>query len=299
MGMGGWLRAEGMDDAKLSWSPDRGFVLSVDTNRAPVVLRFKAMPLPADGTVELCSGVELDRIALMFKAEVEVAGEPGMLLGCTVKLVDPDKTSALALSGEIEDTETGDVTPLELTLPVAIPKDAPKAGGPRPDNMDEDELDWQDETTLDEIVLPPPPKRPAGSGQSQEPGAKGYERLLAALAAMDDDDELELDDAPEASESVVAKPPPPPPPPADPDDQSLGADAEARGFLELLVRAESLELEEGASLDALLDGTKRILKARGTFESKAGQLSNWLLDQDSVADLYIGDEELASLLEQW
>jgi hypothetical protein len=28
-------------------------------------------------------------------------------------------------------------------------------------------------------------------------------------------------------------------------------------------------------------------------------LSEWLLDQESVADLFIGDDDLAEILEQW
>ncbi|MEN0068451.1 MAG: hypothetical protein AAGA48_40395 [Myxococcota bacterium] len=284
-----------MENAKLSWFPDRGFVLETETAKPPISLKFMEMPLPADGTAELREGVALDRLDLMFKAQVELQGEPGLLLGCTVTLVDQDAGTAVTLSGEIEDTETGDVTALEATLKVQVPSEAPKSGGPRPPKMDEDELDWQDETTLDEIVLPTPPKRaPAAEKAGKEPGTRGLERLLAALASMDDDDE------PEASSEAPPEPAPrPPPPPADPDDQSMGADDEARGFLELLIRGDSLELEEGAELDGLMEGTKRILQGRGTPEAKATQLSGWLLDQDSVADLYIGDEELASLLAQW
>jgi len=285
-----------MDNVELSWSADRGFVLRAEAMQGPVVLNFTDMPLPADGTIELREGVTLDPLDLMFKAVIDQRGEPGLLLGCTVHLVEEGGASALKLAAEVEDTETGDVSKLELSLAVEVPAEAPEKGGPRPAKMDEDELDWNDETTLDEIVAPPAVAKTPAPGR-REPGTRGLEKLLAALASMDDDDD-ELDDLEDEPDKPVA-PPPPPAPPADPDDQSMGADDEARGFLELLLKAESLQLEDGASVGSLLEGTKRILAGRGGPETKAAALSSWLLDQDSVADLFIADEELASLLEQW
>ncbi len=282
-----------MNNVELSWFPDRGFVLMAEATHETVALTFTEMPLPADGTKELREGVTLDPLDLMFKAVIDQSGEPGLLLGCTVKLVDEAGAQALELAAEVEDTETGDVSSLQLSLTVKVPAEAPEAGGPRPAKMDEDELDWHDETTLDEIVVPPAVKKAAAvPAKAKEPGTRGLEKLLAALASMDDDDDLEDLDEPSPA-------PPPPPPPADPNDQSLGADDEARGFLDLLVTGDSLELEEGAALSSLVDGTKRILAGRGSAETKARALSKWLLDQDSVADLFIDDEELASLLDRW
>ncbi|MEO0602859.1 MAG: hypothetical protein AAF211_15570, partial [Myxococcota bacterium] len=267
-----------MNNVELSWSPDRGFLLKAEASKGPLALTFTEMPLPADGTVELREGVQLDPLDLMFKAVIDQQGEPGLLLGCTVQLVDADGASSLQLSAEVEDTETGDISTVALSLTVKVPSEAPESGGPRPAKMDEDELDWNDETTLDEIVVPPAVKKAAAAPKAKEPGTRGLEKLLAALASMDDDGD-DLDDEDETTEAVPKSPPPPPPEPvapSDPDDQSLGADDEARGFLELLIRGDSLELEDGAGLDTLIDGTKRILAGRGSAEAKAGRLSNWL-----------------------
>ena len=65
------------------------------------------------------------------------------------------------------------------------------------------------------------------------------------------------------------------------------------------LKMAGLELEDDAKLDALVGGTATILASRGGPEAQAARLSEWLLDQDSVADLYMADEDLAQLLEQW
>ena len=43
----------------------------------------------------------------------------------------------------------------------------------------------------------------------------------------------------------------------------------------------------------------RILAGPAGPERKARSLSKWLMDQPSVAELYVDDDELASILDQW
>ena len=62
---------------------------------------------------------------------------------------------------------------------------------------------------------------------------------------------------------------------------------------------EALEIEDGHELAELVDGTVDVLAMRVPTEVQAGQLSEWLLEQDAVADLFVDDEELGTLLEQW
>ena len=80
-------------------------------------------------------------------------------------------------------------------------------------------------------------------------------------------------------------------------DGLMSADEEARQFLQLLVNREDLELEE-ESVESLLDASE-ILQSPASATRMASMLSEWLLDQDAVADLYIDDESLAELLSQW
>ena len=67
----------------------------------------------------------------------------------------------------------------------------------------------------------------------------------------------------------------------------------------MLIQAEDLELEEGFSVDDLVAGAAPIVAGMKPSGQKATALSEWLFQQDSVAELYMDDESLASLLEQW
>jgi hypothetical protein len=224
--------------------------------------------------------------------------------------------------------ETGDILPVRVSVVIALPEGAPASGGPRPAPMDEDELDFEDETTLEQLVVnapetpskdfdeedrlgPPPsgrsrlaPEKPAADKGGSE---KGFQALLKALARLDDDEDDEPPSA-EVERPAPARnaPPPPRPPteedeeaPADGNDQLLGQDGEARSLLEILVNGDHLELEGDAEVDGLVPGVAKILALPLPSEAKATRLSTWLLAQDEVADLFIGDEDLAEILERW
>ena len=131
---------------------------------------------------------------------------------------------------------------------------------------------------------------------------KGLQALLEALARLDDDEEdHDEPPAPSGDEGSEAEPASEPAgdAPDEPDDQSIGAEEEARGLLELLVRQENLEIVDDADLGDLVEGVTRILALPLSPEAKATKLSAWLLEREEVADLYIGDEDLAGLLERW
>lgn len=71
------------------------------------------------------------------------------------------------------------------------------------------------------------------------------------------------------------------------------SERELKGLLKQLIGQEQLELEVGANLDQLC---MRLCEALGEVRSakaKARIISDWLLDQDEVVDLYLDDEELA------
>lgn len=86
----------------------------------------------------------------------------------------------------------------------------------------------------------------------------------------------------------------------DEEDDSPGDDIEhAVNFLQILVNREGLALEPGFTVKDLAAGAAPILMSQAPAERMASQLSNWLLSQDSVEELYIDDESLESLLEQW
>jgi hypothetical protein len=82
-------------------------------------------------------------------------------------------------------------------------------------------------------------------------------------------------------------------------DQSLSEDAEARALLDLLIGREALELEEDGTVSMLVPGAASLLALETSSDHKARAFSSWLLEEPAVADLYIDDEALAALLEQW
>jgi hypothetical protein len=293
-----------MDSCTLHWYADRGFELDVDVSNDETTLRMMGVPVPADGTIELAQGVELDRLDILFKSQVDIEGGPGQLHEASVQLQGTDK---LVLDAKLEDVETGDIVPLKVTLPVALPDGAPEAGGPKPDPTNEDELDWEDETTLEKMVLQPPEVEAAAAastGKPPPPASGGFQALLRALVDGPDDDDLTQEEPEPLPEPV--KPLPEgldlasdDEEPASAVDQSMSAEEEAKGLLTLLVNGDHLELEDDHEVDELAPGAAEILALPISGESKAPRLSEWLLEQPAVADLFIGDDDLAEILDQW
>ncbi|MEQ1567223.1 MAG: hypothetical protein ABMA64_16400, partial [Myxococcota bacterium] len=145
-----------MSTGTLHWYQDRGFVLDVEAAEEDVALRLDAVPVPADGTLELRAGVKLDRLDILFKASIEIQGEPAQLHEARIQLVTDGGRFVLEIDAQCEDVETGDIVPLRLTVPIEVPSGAPEKDGPRPVPTDEDDLDWEDDNTLEQLVVNAP-----------------------------------------------------------------------------------------------------------------------------------------------
>lgn len=297
-----------MSGCYLHWFADRGFALDLDATSDGMGLRLANVPINADGTDELGAGVELDRLEILFKAQVDVDGEPGQLVEAQVQL----EGSQLLFTAKVEDVETGEILDFKSQHAVLLPSGVPASGGPRPETATEDDLDWEDDTTLEKMIMGAPEATPTSDQTDPEAvGPGGMQALLKALFEVDKAktegrDPLSLpNEAPaeEAPPPVIEEPIIPPTPipvaPPEPEDQQIGEDQAARMFLQILVEQEGLEMEEDATLDALVSGTATILASRGGPDIQAARLSEWLLEQDAVADLFLADEDLAQLLEQW
>ncbi len=295
-----------MSEGRLDWDAERGFRLTLHASSSEAVVRIDDMPVPADGTVELAAApVALDRLEVLFKAVVEIEGQPGQIRSATVQLVGDD----LVLEAEVEDAETGDVLPFSARLGVALAANVPAAGGPRPGPLDEDSLDWDDDTTMERLFGG---KEDGGPVPKVTVRKGGIESLLQAISRLDendseggadDEEEDDLDDGDEFDESE------------DPEEAMLseydtdeppvrkskvsGANSEALELLRMLVQREGVILQAGVGPEALADGVAAVLARRGSAEKKAEALSAWLMAQDAVEDVFIDDEELASVLERW
>jgi len=303
-----------MDSCTLHWYADRGFELDVDVSTDEMTLRMMAVPVPADGTIELSEGVELDRLEILFKSQVDIEGVPGQVHEATVRLKGDD---CLVLTAKLEDVETGDIMPLTRELPLVLPDGVPEQGGPKPQPTNEDDLDWEDETTIEKMVVQPPEvEAVAGASvpppaEPEPPSSAGLQALLKALVEGPDEeltDEVEVDDLPppvkplpEGLEAGLAAELGASAEPAEPEpgDQSMTAEGEAKSLLDLLIRGEHLELEEGHTSAELAPGAADILGLPISPDNIAPRLSEWILEQPAVADLYIGDEDLAVILSQW
>ncbi|MCB9686973.1 MAG: hypothetical protein H6735_18180 [Alphaproteobacteria bacterium] len=295
-----------MGSAQLRWTSDRGFEVDVEVSDDEVALRLLAVPVPADGTLELEQGVDLDRLDILFKAFVEIQGESAQLQDARLKLLrDPDGMF-LEIDARCEDMETGETVPWIARVEVQLPPGVPEKGGPKPMPTNEDDLDWEDETTLERLVVSGPetpvdPERTARPRSKEEGAQTGLQALLKALSSLDDEDEpSEITEEP--SEELPRPIPEPVEEPSEElegDDQSMGAVGEARSLLKLLIDGDHLELEDDGDLDALAEGVVEILALPWSAERKAHRLSEWLLAQDGVADLYIGDDDLAEILDRW
>jgi hypothetical protein len=305
------LPAVSMRTGTLSWYADRGFELDVEASDQDVALRLAAVPIPADGTDELRAGVDLDRLDILFKASVEIQGETAQIQDARITLVTEDGADLLSLDAKCEDVETGDIIPVRMTVPIQVPDGVPASGGPRPIPTNEDDLDWEDETTLEQMVVNAPEAPSADEIDEVRPAAsgKGLQALLKALANIDEEDEdepsAEVDEAESEGVADEAALPRARVLPADEiteaegPDQSLGAEGEARSLLELLVNSDHLELDGDAEVDGMVAGVAEILALPLSHESKATRLSSWLLEQEQVADLFIDDDDLAEILERW
>lgn len=287
--------------ATLKWFADRGFELDLAADLEDIQLRFAAVPVPADGTRELAEGVELNKIDVLFKCQAAIDGAPAQLQDATVAVSD----GKLKLEAGLEDVENGLLYPLEAELDCVIPPGPPEAGGPRNVSPDEDEIDWGDETTFEVLAGDVPdaallteesePEELPPAAPSAEPpdDASGLAKLLSALKNLDDDEEPEGEPLPPLPDEPEA------PLPTSGGDQKMSAVEEAKFLLELLIKRDELELEEDFEVDALAPGASRILTGRVGYEAMAQQLSEWLLEQDAVADLFVDDETLAQLLAEW
>ena len=71
------------------------------------------------------------------------------------------------------------------------------------------------------------------------------------------------------------------------------AEREIKGLLKQLIGQEQLELAEGADLDPLCMRLAEVLAETRSAKAKARIMSEWLLDQPEVEDLYLDDDELA------
>lgn len=292
-----------MGTATLSWFADRGFELTTELANDEISLRFESVPVPADGLGELREGVELNNLDVLFKAVVEIEGQLGQVHEASVKLLDRGGAPMIALDAKCEDVETGDIVPFEMEVAIELPAGVPEAGGPRPERMTEDDLDFEDDTTLEKFGMggpqPVPVPAPEGGEGGEPAGTQGFKRLFAAIVGDGAALPMEEGNAPPTDPGAASDPGAATEVEREPGDQSMGASEEARGLLQYLIRGEHLELEEGEELEALVPGTVPILGGRLSSEAKASKLGAWLLDHPSVADLYIGDEDLAAIIDQW
>ncbi len=302
--------------ATLTWLADRGFELDLTADLEDIQLRFAALPVPADGTVELAEGVDLNKLDILFKCQAAIDGVPAQLQEARVAVRD----GKLVLDAKLEDVENGLLYPLEAEILVDLPPGVPESGGPRNESPDEDDLDWGDETTFEAIagdvpdaaLLTEEREKPVEEQPPEEEvPPKGLQALLQALKNLDDEEAEPAapvtDDDPH-EEAPLPQGAQTPNSPGDGqtladgtklEDQKMGPVGEAISLIELLIRREDLELEEDHEPAELGEGTAAILATPTSYDSKAATLSEWLLDQPAVADLFLDDETLAQILSQW
>ncbi len=287
------MTGEPTPGATLHWDARQGFLLDLHAHEGEsgILITMGGVPVPADGTVELQGGVELDKLEILFKADVDFSGAPGQLHSARIQAQRSGEVLDLAVT--VEDAETGSHRELAVQLPLQIQGDPPAAGGPRAEAATEDELDWDDETTFERMFSDVAPEievksTPEGSG---DPGSadRGFAALLQALVS-----EAPVEETAPAQESERQEPPP------DLARLDLTGVGEARELLGFLVEQEQLELEEGADMRPLCEAVAPHLMARrGSWDQKAAAISKAILDHDSVEELYMDDDSLAELLERW
>jgi hypothetical protein len=290
-------------DCTLTWTPEEGFVMDAAASSPEVEVSLKGVSVPADGTAELGQGVALHRLDVLFKGEAVVDGAMGQIQDASVRY----EGEHLVLDVRVEEVESGEVLVEQFRAKCVMPEGVPASGGPRPVSIDEDELDWEDEETLEQMVMSPPapkstseleeeedPAPQKGEGVDAEPSgasdvtvsqeeegqapASGMNRLLRALLNVGDEDEEEE---------------------KGPDDQTMGLKEQGLGFLRILLAQDALEIEEGHEVGEIAEGVGLILSKDTSSEVLAETLSNWLLEQPAVGDLFVGDEDLEAMLDQW
>lgn len=72
----------------------------------------------------------------------------------------------------------------------------------------------------------------------------------------------------------------------------------AQALIEQLVQRKMLELQGNTDPSSLTAGITQVLTSQADLRQRASALAQWLMGQDSVAELYASDEELASLMQQ-
>lgn len=292
--------------ASLSYSAQGGIKLDLDGTIDGISVRFMGVSVPAEGLAALRKApVALFEMDLLFSTHIDLGDAPGQLHTGAVQ-IDGD---ALVLSGELEDAETGQSSQWKARFALQLDGSVPEEGGTVLDEPAEDAFDFDDDE--DDMAMPKGEgggmeallrtlmKTPPGAGDDDfdEPS----DEALAALESEEGEDEDDDEDDTGMSSQLLAA--------------ILGASSvepeaasqahhdddltHAVNFLQLLVDREGLELEEGASLEALAEGAAPIILSEGRADKRATQLSNWLLDQPGVEELYIDDESLEGLLDQW
>ena len=306
--------------SRLRWYPERGFELDLNAVVGEISIVLVAVPVPADGTRELRGDpLELDKLEILFKAQIDVSGAPGQLAEATVQFQGDGASEVVVLEAVVEDAESGQTSSIKVSVPVVVPPQAPPSGGPRPKPADEADLDWDDDDTFEAMFKDPltqedplpvaaRPSREhdddAGPPPGDTPKPDGFDRLFKALLSADLEPVSSDDAAPPATDSdeapgpsllaaLLADDPPM-------DSAAMSDDpADARGLLGFLVEREQLELEPDHEVDELVAGAAPILASPKPPSARAAALSEWLFDQDAVAELYIDDDSLAGLIEQW
>jgi len=85
----------------------------------------------------------------------------------------------------------------------------------------------------------------------------------------------------------------------EPEEEEEDDPFAAPELLELLLKEGHVELEEGADQRSLARGISQQLALERTPAGQARKLSEWLLCQDCVEEVYIDDDSLEALLAAW
>ena len=106
--------------ATLSWFSDRGFELELSADLEDIQLRFAALPVPADGTIELAEGVELNKLDILFKCQAGIDGPPAQLQDAVVAVRDGKLPEAVCCAaGQLSaaaDQESARIAGLRATV---------------------------------------------------------------------------------------------------------------------------------------------------------------------------------------
>lgn len=89
-------------------------------------------------------------------------------------------------------------------------------------------------------------------------------------------------------------------PPEDPELARIHRYKEdARKLIKHLIKREELELEPGVDGKDLAEVVAKALAADADYDEKASMISDALINNELVADLFIDDEHLSLLLKGW